>query len=202
MLRLWESSQLATKDIAMSDQTNVPSQAPEARYQHRRGRIRRAFWTTVLVVAAAFAGAYANSALSYGPGHWHRGAMFAPFDPARAQDRADRMVRHLAIELDATSEQQERLRAIMKATVADLLPMREQAVAARVKARDLLTRESVNRSELERFRAEQVALADAFSRRLAQALGDAAEVLTPEQRRKLNDHLPSAGRFGPHWRRW
>jgi len=190
----------------MSDQSNSPSQAPNPPSQHRRGRIRRTFWTVALVVAAGFAGAYANSAFSQGPGfgsgHWHRGFMARPFDPARAEERADRMVRHLAIELDATNEQQDRLRAIMKATVKDLVPMRDKAHAARVQARELLTQQTVDRSELERFRTEQLALADSFSKRVSQAVGDAAEVLTPEQRRRLNDHFPPAGRFGPPWRRW
>jgi Spy/CpxP family protein refolding chaperone len=193
------------KEIPMSDPSTVPSQASNPLPQHRHGRVRRVFWITILVAAAAFAGAYANSALSYGPGfgsHWHRGAMFAPFDPGRAEERADRAVRHLAIEVDATNEQQDKLRAVAKAAVRDLVPMREQAHAARVKARELLTRETVDRAELERFRTEQLALADAFSKRIAQAIGNAAEILTAEQRRKINDHFPPARGFGPPWRRW
>lgn len=190
----------------MSDQSN-PSHQPPNPLPHRRGRIQRVFWLVALVIAAGFAGAYATSAFSHGPGfghgQWgHHGGMFTPFDPGRAEERADRMVRHLAVEVDATSEQQEKLRALVKATVADLVPMREKALAARNKARELLTQPTVDRSELERFRSEQVALADAFSKRIAQAIGDAAEILTPEQRRKLNDHLPPAGRSGPPWRRW
>jgi Spy/CpxP family protein refolding chaperone len=180
-----------------------PKQTSNPLTQHNRDRKRRALWIATLAIAIAAFAAYATNAFSFGPGHWHRGAMFHPFDPARAEERADRAVRHLAIEVDATNEQQEKLRAIVKAMVQDLVPMREQALAARAKARELLTRESVNRSELERFRAEQVALAEAFSKRLVQAIGDAAEVLTAEQRRKLNDHLPPAGRgHGAHWRRW
>jgi Spy/CpxP family protein refolding chaperone len=195
----------------MSDQ-NVANQAPNPLPPHRRGRIRRAFWLAALVVAAGFAGAYANSALSQGPGfghgfgsgRWHhQGGFMAPFDPARAEDRADRMIRHLAIEVDATNEQQDKLRAVARATVRDLVPMREKAQAARGKAREMLTRDTVDRSEVERFRAEQVALAEAFSKRVAQAVSDAAEILTAEQRRKLNDHFPPMGeRFGPPWRRW
>jgi Spy/CpxP family protein refolding chaperone len=192
--------------MPMSDPSNISRQVPSPPPQHRRGGIRRALGIIALVVAAGFAGAYANSAFSqgpgFGPGHWHRGAMFAPFDPARAEERADRAVRHLAIEVDATNEQQDKLRAIVKATVKDLVPMHDRAQAARVKARELLTRETVDRSELERFRNEQIALADAFSKRVAQAVGDAAELLTAEQRRRLNDHLPPARGFGPPWRRW
>jgi Spy/CpxP family protein refolding chaperone len=76
--------------------------------------------------------------------------------------------------------------------------MREKAQAARAQARELLTQPSVNRAEIERFRTEQIALADAASRRLAQALADAAEILTPEQRRKIGDHLERR----EHRRRW
>jgi Spy/CpxP family protein refolding chaperone len=190
----------------MSDQSNPSTQLPNS-LPPRRGRIRRAFWLAALVVAAGFTGAYANSAFSQGPGfghgHWgHHGGMFTPFDPARAEERADRMVRHLAVEVDATNEQQDKLRALVKATVKDLVPMREKVLAARGKARELLTQPTVDRAELERFRTEHLALADAFSKRVAQAIGDAAEVLTPEQRRKLNDRLPPMGAGGPPWRRW
>jgi periplasmic protein CpxP/Spy len=194
------------QEIPMSDQSNVPTQIPNPPLPHKRGGIRRGIFLAALVIAAGFTGAYANSAFSYGPGfghgRWHHGAMFAPFDPARAEERADRMIRHLAIEIDATNEQQDKLRAVAKATVRDLVPMREKALAARSKARELLIQPSVDRSELERFRTEQVALAEAFSKRVAQAIGDAAEILTPEQRRKLNDHFPPAGGSGPAWRRW
>ena len=60
----------------------------------------------------------------------------------------------------------------------------------------LLTQDKVDRAEIEKFRAEQLALADAFSKRVSQAIGEAAEILTPEQRRKLADRLPPGG-HGP-----
>jgi Spy/CpxP family protein refolding chaperone len=187
----------------MSDPSNAPSEAPNPLLKQKGDGPRRTLWIATLAIAIAAVVAYTTNAFSFGPGHWHRsGGMFAPFDPARAEERADRAVRHLAIELDATNEQQEKLRAIVRATVKDLVPMRDQAHAARLQARELLTRETIDRAALERFRTEQVALADAFSKRLAQAVGDAADVLTPGQRRKLNDYLPPAGRSGPSWRRW
>jgi Spy/CpxP family protein refolding chaperone len=120
------------------------------------------------------------------------------FDPAKAEDRADRMVRHVAIDLEATDAQQDKLRAVVKAAVKDILPMREKMQSARLKARELLTQPTVDRAEIERFRTEQIALADAFSKRVSQAIGDAAEILTPDQRRKLNDHLPPPGGPGRH----
>ena len=197
----------------MSDVSNSP--APVAgpddgqKPQRRRCRGGKA-WIVVLVIAAGLTGAAATKAFSRGPGFgpgWHGGMMGGPgmmgesFDPARAEDRADRMVRHMAIELEATDAQQDKLRAVVKATVKDLIPMREKAQAARLKARELLTQPTIDRAEIERFRTEQIAFADTFTKRVTQAIGDAAEILTPDQRRKLNDNLPPMGGPGRHWNR-
>ena len=111
-------------------------------------------------------------------------------------------VRHLAIEIDATNEQQEKLRAIVKGAVKDLLPMREKAVSARQRGRMLLTQPTVDRAAIEALRAEQLALADAASKRFAQALGDVAEVLTPEQRRKIDDRLTELRERRGFWHGW
>ena len=59
------------------------------------------------------AGAVASRAVSQHYGHG-RGFMGGSFDPVRVEEGADRAVRHLAIEIDATTEQQEKLRAIVK----------------------------------------------------------------------------------------
>jgi periplasmic protein CpxP/Spy len=106
---------------------------------------------------------------------------------------ADRMIRHLAIEIDATTEQQDKLRAVVGGAVHDLLPMREKLLAARATARDLLTQQTIDRGAIEKFRADQIAFHDATSKRLVQAVADAAEILTPEQRRKLSNMMPPRG---------
>jgi Spy/CpxP family protein refolding chaperone len=101
------------------------------------------------------------------------------------------MIRHVAIEIDATTEQQDKLRAIMRSAVQDLLPMREKLLTARATARDLLTQQTIDRTAIEKFRADQIAAHDAASKRIVQAVADAAEILTPEQRRKLSNMLQS-----------
>jgi protein CpxP len=111
---------------------------------------------------------------------------------------ADRMVRHLSAEIDATAEQQDKLRAIVTGALMDLMPVREKMMAARATARDLLTQQTIDRTAIEAFRADLIETHDAVSKRLVQAVGDAAEVLTPEQRRRISDMLPArGGPFGP-----
>jgi Spy/CpxP family protein refolding chaperone len=108
------------------------------------------------------------------------------------------MTKHMAIELDATSEQQGKIASIAKAAVADLRPLREKAQAARTQAVTLLTAPTIDRTAIERLRTEQIALAETASKRIAQALADAADVLNPEQRRKVSDWMTSGG----PWARW
>ena len=171
-------------------------------------RSRRTAWIVAGVIAAGLTGVAATAAFSQGGGfgpmspvHWHGGFMGGPLDPAQIEDRADRMVRHVAIEIDATTDQQEKLRGIVRGAVKDLVPMRDKAKAARAAARELLLQPTIDRTAIEKFRTEQLGLADAFSKRVAQAIGDMAEVLTPEQRRKLADRLPPPD-AGPRWKRW
>ena len=127
-------------------------------------RNRRTGWIVAAVIAAGLTGAAASSALShgfgfgppgFGPGAWHGRFMGGPLDPKQIEDRADRMVRHVAIEIDATNEQQEKLRTVVQSAVKDILPMREKAHAARARARELLTQDKIDRAEIEKFRTEQ-----------------------------------------------
>src|SRR2546423_13585695 len=140
----------------------------------RRRRGRAALLALVLALGVGTTAFFAGQAFSqpgfgpFGHGGWHgRGFMMGQIDPAQIEDRADRMVRHLAIEVDATTEQQERLRAVAKSAVRDLLPMREKAQQARQRGRELLTQTTIDRAAIEAFRAEQIAQVDAISNRVA-----------------------------------
>lgn len=181
----------------MSDQSAVASPIkPVSRYR-----------TAILVGAALAIGlmtgvvtsSYSQSA-PMTPLWRHGHAMGGPIDPAKVQERADRMVRHMAVDLDASADQQAKLQAIVKSALTDLLPLHEKAQAARRQGRDLLTQATIDRAALEKLRADQIASMDAGSKRLTQALADAAEVLTPDQRRKLNDMLESHRGHG--WGFW
>jgi periplasmic protein CpxP/Spy len=112
-----------------------------------------------------------------------------PIDPADLDKHLDRMLKHLYVELDATDEQKRALEPIVKQAARDLLPAREHLHAGRREAIELLTQERVDPAALEALRAKQIALADESSRRLTRAIADAAEVLTPAQRKELAAHF-------------
>jgi Spy/CpxP family protein refolding chaperone len=173
---------------------------PESGKRGRRGTFAIALIAVALL--AGVAGSLLSSAFAQGfgpPFGWHHGGgMFgAPMTPTQIDDRIDRMTKHMAIELDATADQQAKVASITKAAVSDLRAMREKALATRAQAVTLLTAPTIDRTAIERLRTEQMALADSASKRIAQALADVAEVLNPEQRRKVSDWITS----GP-WARW
>lgn len=101
----------------------------------------------------------------------------------------ERMLQHLYIEIEATDEQKRALEPIVKQAAQDLLPMREQLHAARREAIALLSQERVDPAALEALRARHIGLADEASRRLTRAISEAAEVLTPAQRKELAAHF-------------
>jgi len=169
-------------------------------------RTSRGAFVVALVAVALLSGLTGNMlSTAFGQGFaWHHfgmrgGGMFgAPLTPAQIDDRIDRMTKHMAIELDATGDQQAKIAGIAKAAVGDLRTLREKAQAARTQAIALLTAPTIDRTAIERLRAEQIVLAETASKRIAQALEDSAEVLSPEQRRKVADWIA----FSSPWAHW
>src|SRR5882672_8096654 len=153
--------------------------------EKRRSFFKRAGIATLIGGVAAGLGikAFAQDGGRCG---WHRSGFAAgPLDPAAADEHLDRMLEHVYVEIDATDEQKQRLAPIVKQAAKDLLPLRERMHDARRKALELLTQDSIDRAAIETLRAEQLQLAEQASTRLARALADAAEVLTPAQRKEL-----------------
>jgi periplasmic protein CpxP/Spy len=193
----------------MVEQSNgKPSQAGQVPSEDQR-RGRRGTFLIALVAVALVAGITGNLlSKAFGQGDswhhisWHDGGVFGgPLSPAQVDDRIDRMTKHIAIELDATADQQVKIANIAKAAVAELRPLHEKAHAARAQAVTLLTAPTIDRSAIERLRAEQIGLAETASKRIAQALADAADVLSPEQRRKVADWMASRRSWWARWHR-
>lgn len=149
---------------------------------------RRFFKLAAASTAVAGLGGLGLNALADG-----RGRGPGPYDPARAEERLDRMLKHLYVEIDATDAQKQKLEPIVKKAAEDLRPLREKAREARVKSVGLLAADKIDRAAIEKARAESMRAADATSKRFTQALTDVAEVLTPEQRKTLAARMQRRG---------
>jgi len=148
---------------------------------------RRFFRRAAIAGAFAGLGGFGLGAFAHGRGPGGRGG--GPLDPAELDRRLDRMLKHLYVEIDATPEQQQKLAPIVKRAANDLLPLRRRLREARLQAMDLFTRDHVDRAAFEKLRAEQMQLAEQASKRVTEALADAAEVLTPLQRKQLAERM-------------
>ena len=107
-------------------------------------------------------------------------------DPAVTAKRIDAMVQWMLADINGvTDDQRTKIATILKAAANDLAPLRTQHMQARKTAMQLLAAPTIDRAQLESIRVQQMQLADTATRRMTQALADAAEVLNPDQRTQL-----------------
>jgi protein CpxP len=121
---------------------------------------------------------------------WHGGhgmGMHDMMDPAAQEKHLDAMIKHVLP--DGTAEQKAKLHDIAKAAMTDLHAMRTQHEQIHQQTVKLLTAATIDRPAIEQERQQIMHLADQASLRITQAVEDAAEVLTPDQRLKLAEHL-------------
>jgi Spy/CpxP family protein refolding chaperone len=172
---------------------------PEPIETHRAGR--RVFW---LGVAGASLVAALASLVAIG-GSSEASAMRGLLGKARdghgwqdreaAREHAELAAEWLLRSVDASEDQQARVREIVDGSFTALAPLAEQHRAHRAALIELLGQTSVDRAALERLRAEEIGLADAASRALTASLADVAETLSPAQRAEL---IELAARFHHH----
>ena len=96
-------------------------------------------------------------------------------------------------EVEATDDQRTQVRAIVTAAIADMGEFREFKREGRRALVEALTRETVDRAELEALRQRKLETVDSMSQRMLTALADAADVLTPAQRKELAAEWKSHG---------
>jgi periplasmic protein CpxP/Spy len=87
--------------------------------------------------------------------------------------------------VNATPEQKQRILAVARGAMTDLMPLRDRRDGAQRKLAELLKAPTIDRAAIERLRAEEFAAIEAGTRRATQAIGDAAEVLSAAQRQLL-----------------
>jgi Spy/CpxP family protein refolding chaperone len=156
---------------------------------NRRRFFKRAAVFTLIGGLASGLGAKAWAHGGPGGRHMGGGMMGGQMDPAAMDERIEKMVGHLAVDVNATPEQKAKLAEIAKAAAKELRPLLEKARDARKRGMELLAAPTIDRGAIEKLRAEQIQAADAASKRLVQALADTAEVLTPEQRKHFAERM-------------
>lgn len=147
----------------------------------RRRLIKRIALFTLLGAAAV--GGIAAVAHETGEFAWHHRP--AAMTAEEISAHVDKFLQHVYIEVDATDAQKAQLDPLVKQAVADLMPLHSQVHDFHAQALALLSQDHVDRAAIESMRAEHIQAADQASRRIAQLLGDVAEVLTPAQRKAL-----------------
>ncbi len=91
--------------------------------------------------------------------------------------------------VDATPEQRAQIRQIMDAARKDLQGSQDARRALRQETMRVFSQPNVDANAVEALRQRQLAQHDQASRRMSQAMLDAARVLTPEQRQKLTQRM-------------
>lgn len=134
--------------------------------------------TAALVLAVAGGAAQMAQAMPGGPGHHgghHGGGMM--------------LHGRVLQSVGATSDQQTRIHDIMKAARDDVRKLHDGAGDLRTQGAQLLAAPTIDARAVEALRVKRLALHDAVSKRMTQAMLDAAAVLTPEQRAKLAEQM-------------
>jgi periplasmic protein CpxP/Spy len=87
--------------------------------------------------------------------------------------------------INASAEQRSQLKQIFESARADLKAQRDSGRALHDQMRLLFTQPTVDARAAETLRQQKMALHDAGSKRMLQAMLEASRVLSPEQRAKL-----------------
>ena len=158
-------------------------------HHHRGGGFLRGLFAGALIFGVVAGAAYVGSSHAQGGGPGRHAMWHGQFDPETAGKRIDAMTSFMLADIDASAEQKTKISGIAKDALKDLMPLRDQHKAARAKAVELLAAPAIDRAAMEQVRASELALAETASKRVTQAIADAAETLQPAQRAKLAEKM-------------
>ncbi|MBG6144533.1 Spy/CpxP family protein refolding chaperone [Labrenzia sp. EL_142] len=129
-----------------------------------------------------------------GPGMLHR------MSDDDIKERLTRVVRHVAIEIDATPEQQTEIVSIVTPVALGMKENHREFASVSEDLRALLLAQEIDRVAIEALRAEKLAVADEISKTLTAMIVDVAAVLTPGQRAQLDERIEEFRAMGRRFR--
>lgn len=151
----------------------------------RRGWIIAGVASGLLLLGGAYA--YARG------GGWMHG--HGPMNAEAVADHIEHGVKYALSEVDATTEQKTQVTKILRSAATDVHALMGQHASAGKQLHEILSATTIDRARLEAVRTEELRFADEASKRIVQGVADAAEVLTPEQRAALAEHLEKHRRW-------
>jgi len=126
---------------------------------------------------------------------------FSNMSDAEIEKRITRLVKHVAIEIDATSEQQQKITALVTAIAKDMKPLRQTFKDSREDIQELLLAPMIDRVALEKIRSERIADAEKTSKELVNTVADLAEILSLDQRKILDKRIRQFKSLRHRWSR-
>lgn len=114
---------------------------------------------------------------------------FSDISDAELETRIACMVKVAADEVDASQEQQDEITALVTIAAIDLRPVHNRMRGTSEAVQTLILADEIDRPALEKLRAGRLADAELISKNLVGLLADVAEVLSPEQRKVLNQRI-------------
>jgi protein CpxP len=180
-------------------ETDTSGQLPETTApKSRRPRRWRGVLLGTLLLGVGVASGFAAGTVNGMPFWMMNAAVHHGLSPERVAKRIDRRVDRALDRVDATTEQREKVSGIFKGAFNDLTALGIKPWETREKVLTLMRADTVDPAAFEALRAEQISMADTASKRVVQAMTEAAQVLTPEQRRELADRWERHGPHGHH----
>ncbi len=131
----------------------------------------------------------------HGPRGWGGDHGHGPMQHGFFPGRIERMLDRVLDRVDASTEQRQKITRIAERAADDIFAFRDKHMESRKQLSEVLTAQTIDRGKLEALRTEHLQLADGASKRITEALAEAAEVLNPAQRAELARQLE-------RWQRW
>ncbi len=122
--------------------------------------------------------------VALGGAHAWRGHQ-PPASEAEVREKLDSVANRVLDRVDGTDEQRESIDAVLDRAAGDVWAFHGSKDERHAAFREALTAETVDRKALESVRKDLVDDLDALTAAVVDAIGDVAEVLTPEQRREI-----------------